>query len=89
MTMLAALTGRSLQQVESDFAGRGYGDLKKQLAEVFVDTFTPFRDRTMALMDDQAALQAVLDEGAARASAVAGETLRAVYDRIGFVPRGR
>lgn len=89
MTMLGALTDRSLDQVEADYAGRGYGDLKKDLAEVFVETFTPFRDRTLELMDDEDALRDVLSDGAARASVVAGDTLRAVYDRIGFVPLGR
>jgi tryptophanyl-tRNA synthetase len=89
MTMLGALTDRSLDQVEADYAGRGYGDLKKDLAEVFVETFTPFRDRTLELMADEDALRGVLSDGAARASVVAGDTLRVVYDRIGFVPLGR
>jgi len=89
MTMLAALTGRSLQQVETDYVGRGYGDLKKDLAEVVVETFTPFRDRTLALMEDEATLRDILAKGAARATTVASETLRSVYDRIGFVPVGR
>ena len=48
-------------------------------------TFTPFRDRTLELMDDEAALEDTLGQGAARAGAVADETLRAVYDRVGFV----
>jgi tryptophanyl-tRNA synthetase len=86
MTMLGALTDRSLPQIESEFADRGYGPLKAELAEVFVERFTPFRDRTLALMADTDTLADVLADGAARAKAVAGETLRAVYDRIGFVP---
>jgi tryptophanyl-tRNA synthetase len=89
MTMLAALTGRSREQVQSDFVARGYGDLKAELAEAFVETFTPFRDRTLELMDDENGLREVLDDGARRASAVAAQTLRAVYDRVGFVPSGR
>ena len=89
MTMLGALTNRSLATIEADYVGRGYGDLKKDLADAFVERFAPFRERTLALMDDEAALREVLDGGAARAAAVAGDTLRAVYDRIGFVPAGR
>lgn len=89
MTMLGALTDRSLEQVEDDYTGRGYGDLKKDLADVFVETFTPFRDRTMSLMDDEEGLLALLSDGAQRAGATAADTLRAVYDRVGFVPSGR
>ena len=86
MTMLAALTQRSLDDVQADFTGRGYGDLKKELAETFVETFEPFRTRTLALMDDPQTLAAVLADGAGRARAVARDTLEAVYDRVGFVP---
>ena len=88
MTMLGALTGRSLADLQSDFAGRGYGALKSELADVFVDRFTPFRERTLALMEDGDTLRDVLRDGATRAKAVAGDTLRAVYDRVGFVPEG-
>lgn len=88
MTMLGALTDRSLADVESDFAGRGYGALKSELADVFVERFTPFRERTLALMEDGDALHDMLRDGASRAKAVAGDTLRAVYDRVGFVPEG-
>jgi tryptophanyl-tRNA synthetase len=89
MTMLGALTGQSLDDVEAAFAGRGYGDLKKELAEVFVEQFTPFRERTLALMDDTDTLHDILAHGASRAAVVASETLRSVYDRIGFVPGSR
>ncbi|MGA7688734.1 MAG: tryptophan--tRNA ligase [Jiangellales bacterium] len=89
MTMLGALTGQSVDDVEASFAGRGYGDLKKELAEVFVERFTPFRDRTLSLMDDPDTLHDILAHGASRAAVVASDTLRAVYDRIGFVPGSR
>ena len=53
------------------YAGRGYGDLKKDLAEVVVDFVTPFRDRTLELLDDQAHLTDVLRRGAEQAGEVA------------------
>ena len=84
MTILAALTGTTVDVVEADFAGRGYGDLKATVGEAFVEVFTPFRDRTRQLMDRPDHLREMLDTGAERARDVAGETLRAVYDRVGF-----
>ena len=50
------------------------------------DFVTPFRDRTLGLLDDRAELDRVLADGAARAREVAGRTLETAYDRIGFVP---
>jgi tryptophanyl-tRNA synthetase len=87
MTILAALTGQSLDDVEREFEGRGYGDLKSTTAEAFVEVVRPFRDRTLALLDDPGHLQQVLAQGAERAAAVADATLGVAYDRIGFLPR--
>jgi tryptophanyl-tRNA synthetase len=87
VTILAALTSAGTDAVEAEFAGRGYGDLKAAVADAFQATFTPFRERTLALLDDPDHLAALLAEGAERATAVATQTLAAVYDRVGFVPR--
>jgi tryptophanyl-tRNA synthetase len=85
LTIYSALTGRSVPTLEEEYSGRGYGDLKKDLAEVVVDFVTPFRDRTLELLDDQAHLTDVLRQGAEQAGAVAEATLRDVYQRVGFV----
>jgi tryptophanyl-tRNA synthetase len=87
MTILGALTGRSLDDIEQDFVGRGYGDLKATTAEAFVEAVQPFRQRALALLDDPEYLQQVLAEGAGRACAVAETTLAQTYERIGFLPR--
>jgi tryptophanyl-tRNA synthetase len=89
LTIYSALTSRSVKELESDYAGRGYGDLKKDLGEVVVEFVTPFRDRTLELLEDRAELDAVLRRGAEKANAVAERTLADVYDRVGFVPLGR
>jgi tryptophanyl-tRNA synthetase len=86
LTIFSALTGRPVAALEADYDGKGYGDLKKDLGEVVVEFVTPFRERTLALLDDRETLDAVLARGADRARAVAAETLAAVYDRVGFVP---
>jgi tryptophanyl-tRNA synthetase len=85
LTIYSALTARSITDLEVEYEGRGYGDLKKDLAEVVVDFVTPFRERTLELLDDQAYLTEVLRRGAEQAGAVAQATLRDVYQRVGFV----
>ena len=89
LTIYSALTGEPITALEEQYAGRGYGDLKKDLAEVVVDFVTPFRERTLELLDDQAHLSAVLKSGAEQARAVATATLRDVYQRVGFVAPGQ
>ncbi|SDX50660.1 tryptophanyl-tRNA synthetase [Modestobacter sp. DSM 44400] len=81
----SALSGQTVAQLEEHFAGRGYGDLKKELAEVVTDALAPVQQRTAELLVDPAELQRVLTDGAARAREVAGRTLSTVYDRVGFL----
>jgi len=85
LTIHSALSGRTIAQLENDFAGRGYGDLKKELAEVVTDFITPVRARTYELLDDPAELERILAKGAARAREVAVRTVTDVYERVGFL----
>ncbi|HEY3002864.1 MAG TPA: tryptophan--tRNA ligase, partial [Kribbellaceae bacterium] len=62
------------------------GDFKKDLADLVVEFVTPFRDKTLAYLDDPAQLEAILAAGAERARAVTAPTLARVFDRLGFVP---
>jgi tryptophanyl-tRNA synthetase len=86
LTIYSALTGRGIDDLEKAYAGKGYGDFKGDLADVVVEFVTPFRDRTLELLDDRAELDAVLERGAERAREVASRTLADVYDRVGFLP---
>ncbi|NHC23305.1 tryptophan--tRNA ligase [Nocardioides sp. IC4_145] len=85
LTIYSALTGTTVGDLEEQYAGKGYGDLKKDLAEVVVAFVTPFRERTLELLDDQAHLMSVLRRGAETAGAVAEATIKDVYQRVGFV----
>src|SRR4051794_37427973 len=89
LTIYSALTGRSIEDLEAAYDGRGYGDLKKDLAEVVIEFVTPFRDRTLELLEDKAQLDAILRSGAEKAAGVAQRTLVDVYDRVGFVSTAR
>jgi len=85
LTIHSALSGRSIPELEEHFAGSGYGDLKKEVAEVVTDALTPIRERTQELLDDPAELERVLADGAARAREVAVRTVADAYDRVGFL----
>ena len=88
LTIFSVLSDRSISSLEVDYQGRGYGDFKKDLADVVVETFAPIRARTRELLDDPAELDRVLASNADRAAAIADVTLASVYDRIGLLPKG-
>ena len=87
LTIYSVLAGRTVDAVVNEYAGRGYGDLKKGLAEVVSESFTPIRERTQELLADPAELDRMLAVAAERASEVADATLARVYERIGFLTR--
>ena len=77
-----------MPSLESDYAGKGYGDLKKDLAEVVVEVLRPIQQRTNTYLEDPAQLDKLLAIGAEKARTVAAATLATVYDRIGFLAPG-
>ncbi len=87
LRIFSALSGRSVEDLVAGYDGQGYGALKNDLAEQVVEFVTPFRDRTLELLDDRVELERILEAGAQQAQAVARQTLSDVYDRVGFVPR--
>jgi len=89
LTILAALTGRPIDELVESYAGKGYGELKRDVADAVTQFATPFRERTQACLDDPETLDAVLAQGAEKARTVATETLTDVYDRIGFLAAKR
>jgi tryptophanyl-tRNA synthetase len=87
LVIYSALTGREMGSIEDEYAGRGYGDFKKGLAEVVVGEFEPVRTRALELLDDPAELDRALGVNAERAAAVADRTLADVYDKMGLLRR--
>jgi tryptophanyl-tRNA synthetase len=85
LTIYSALTGRPIPDLVAAYTGKGYGDLKKDLAEVVVEFLRPIQERTKAYLDDPGQLDKLLAVGAEKARVVASGTLRAVYDRVGFL----
>ncbi len=82
-----AITGKSEKEVVADFAdARGYGDLKKAVAEVVIDALAPIRRRYLELIEDPDELERLLAEGAARASDRAEAKVLEMKRRMGFLP---
>ena len=87
LTIYSALTERSVPQLEAEYDGRGYGDLKKDLADVVVEFLTPFQERVHHFLSDPGALDDVLADGAAKARDIASATLDRLYERSGLLAR--
>ena len=81
----SAISGRSIQSLEEQFAGEGYGALKAEVADVVIAAIEPIRERTQELMSDQNELDRLLADGADKANELAEATLAKVYDAIGFL----
>ncbi|MGW7532022.1 tryptophan--tRNA ligase [Amycolatopsis sp. NPDC054798] len=86
LSIYSALTDRTVADLETAYEGKGYGDLKKDLAEVLVNWVTPLQESVQSYLDDVAELDRILAAGAHRAREVASATLASVYERIGFLP---
>lgn len=86
LTIYSTLTGAAVAELEQKYAGKGYGALKTDLAEVVTEWVTPFRSRTQEYLDDPETLDSLLAKGAEKARAVAAETLAEAYDKVGFLP---
>jgi tryptophanyl-tRNA synthetase len=86
LAIYAAFTDASVESVEKDFAGQGYGALKNAVAEVVVEFAQPFAARTRQLLEDPAELDRTLARGAERARSVAAPTVADAYAKVGFLP---
>jgi tryptophanyl-tRNA synthetase len=87
LTIFSVLDGRSVDNLVAQYAGGGYGALKKDLAEVVTQSFAPIRERTQELLADPAELDRILARAAERANETADATLARVYNLIGLLPR--
>jgi tryptophanyl-tRNA synthetase len=87
LTIQAAVTGSDIDKLVEGYAGRGYGDLKKDTADAVVEFVTPIKARVDELLADPAELEGVLGAGGQRARDVSANTLKRVYDRLGFLPQ--
>jgi tryptophanyl-tRNA synthetase len=80
----ASTTGRTVSEIEAEYEGKGYGDFKKDLAEVIVESLSPIRERALALLDDPIELDGILKAGAQRARQLASSTLHDAFAKLGL-----
>ena len=87
MSIYSAVTGKSFEEIETEFAGKGYGAFKPVVGEAVIEHLRPIREEAGRLLKDKAYLEGVYRDGAQRASYVAEKTLRKVYKKVGFVAK--
>lgn len=85
ITIHSAISGRSIAEIEMEFDGKGYGELKTAVADIVIEFLRPIRQRALDLLDDEPGLLAILHEGAAKARIVAEKTLEDTYRNMGLV----
>ena len=87
MDIYAAITGRTYEQIEAEFEGKGYGAFKPMVGEAVVELLRPIREETERLLADKAYLEGLYRAGAEKAAYLANKTLRKVQKKVGFLPR--
>ncbi|ARD39624.1 tryptophan--tRNA ligase [Edwardsiella ictaluri] len=87
LDILSGVTGKRIGDLEAEFAGKMYGHLKGAVADAVSGMLSELQERYHRFRNDEAYLQEVMRDGAAKARARAAQTLDKVYDAIGFVAR--
>ncbi|MFT4048637.1 MAG: tryptophan--tRNA ligase [Solirubrobacterales bacterium] len=82
--ILAFVTGSTMDQVEADFAGQQYGAFKGAVAEAVVEYLRPVQEKYAEIRPDEAALEAILADGAAKARAISGPIVADARNKMGL-----
>jgi tryptophanyl-tRNA synthetase len=85
--ILSVASDRAIPEVEGDYEGKGYGDLKTDVGEAVVELFRPVQARYAELRSDETELRRLLQIGADKAQTTSAPTLHQMYERMGFVAR--
>ncbi len=84
MNIYSCMTGKSMQEIEAEFSGKGYGEFKSAVGEVIADELAALQSEYERYMADRAYLDQILIEGAEHAAYTARKTLSKVYRKVGF-----
>lgn len=86
LAILSAFRELPIETLEAEYAGRGYGDFKRDVADAVVEEFSPIRDRTLELQRDPAEVDRILTASGERAHGLASAKLAQVHERVGLYP---
>lgn len=86
MTIYGSITGQTMEQVQNEFAGKGYGDFKLRVGEAVVEELRPLQARFKELSQDKAYIDSIIKKNAETANYLATKTLRKVQKKVGFPP---
>ena len=84
LTIYSLLDGRTIQEIEKEFKGKGYGDFKKSLAKVVINYLEPFRRKHKELLTREVYVQEILNKGKSRAEVIAKTTMQEVKEKMGL-----
>ncbi len=85
MSIYSSMTGKSMEDITAEFAGKGYGDFKAAVAESVVETLRPIQEKYADLMKNKDYLEAIYKRGAEQANYTARKTISKVYRKVGFI----
>lgn len=85
MTIHSSVTGQSIDQIQRDFDGKGYGDFKGAVADATVEYLRPMREKALELLQDETELIRILNNGADKARVLANKTLKDAYKALGIL----
>ena len=85
MEIYGAVTGKTMEQIEDEFTGKGYGDFKTAVGEAVAATLCPIQDKLNTLLRDKAQLEVLMRLGAERATSIAGRTLAKAQKKMGYI----
>jgi len=89
MGIYSCVTGKTYEEIEREFDGKGYGDFKTAVGEAVIEHLRPIQERYTQLIQDKAYLEKCYTENAEKASRIAYRTLSKVMKKVGFLPTGK
>jgi tryptophanyl-tRNA synthetase len=87
MSIMSACSGKDFDTIENEYSGKNYGVFKNDVAECVIEELRPILDTYKRIKDDKSYLEKVYKDGAAKASYIAGRTMRKVFKKVGFTEK--